>query len=105
MEPAASRLSDVRNHVEHKYLKVHDCPWSGPVAQDKRTALTDTLAYSIRRDELAERGMMMLRLVRAALIYLSLSIQVEERRRAGQRDAKKQVGVIPLLPWPDKWKR
>lgn len=105
LEPVASRLSDVRNHVEHKYLKVHDCPWSGPVAQDKRTALTDTLAYSIRRDELAERGMMMLRLVRAALIYLSLSIQVEERRRAGQRDPKKQVGVIPLLPWPDKWKR
>jgi tetratricopeptide (TPR) repeat protein len=106
LEPAAQRLAEIRNHVEHKYLKVHDEMWAGPQSQVARMpGLADTLAYSVFREEMAEGGMLMLKLARAALIYLSLGIHTEERRRARNRPAGQRIGSMPIMTWPDKWKQ
>lgn len=106
LEPTAQRLAEIRNHVEHKYLKVHDEMWMGAQSQVGQTpGLTDTLAYSISREELAETCMLMLKLARAALMYLSLGVHTEERRRSRQRPAGQRIAASPIMTWPDKWKR
>ena len=106
LEPTAQRLAETRNHVEHKYCKVHNDMWSGPESQAERMSrITDTLAYSIFREEMADIGMLMLKLARSGLIYLSLGIHVEERRRARKRPSGQRIAASPIMTWPDKWKR
>lgn len=101
MEPDAQRLKEIRDHLEHKYLKVHTELWTGP--SSKLTGLTDTLAYSVRRDELNRYTLRLLILARAALIYLSLGVHAEERLRKKQR-GDSPVAEIPLAVWEDEWK-
>ena len=107
MEPHAKDFSEVRNHLEHKYLKVHDGLWVGPPskADSISMAAADTLAYSLRRHDLVGYGLRMLRLARAALIYLSLSVHAEELERASERDPDMLVGPALLGTWDDEWKR
>ncbi|NLW87883.1 MAG: hypothetical protein GXY38_13530 [Planctomycetes bacterium] len=105
LEPAARRLAEIRNHIEHKYLKVHDEMWAGPGDGTAPPGLKDTLAHSVYREEMANSALLMLKLARAALIYLSLGIHVEERRRARNRPADQRIGTMPIMTWPDKWKQ
>ena len=53
IEPDAQELSDIRNHLEHKYLKLPDDFWQGTLSVDDRASLTlvDTLAFSVHRRE------------------------------------------------------
>jgi len=106
MEPEAQNLAEIRNHIEHKYIKIHEELWSGPLdsSDEIGLALSDTLAYSVYRDEFANKVLKMLRLARAALVYLSLGIHIEERRKAAEREQKKIVAPMPLDKWEDKWK-
>jgi len=107
IQPEARELADIRNHLEHKYLKVHDQMWSGPPSPEDKVgrALADTLAHSIYRADLTARGLTMLKTARAALIYLSLGVHWEERRRASERPPD-QVNPPALLDtWEDEWKR
>jgi len=106
LEPTARRLAEVRNHLEHKYLKVHEDMWDGPPdpGDEARRAISDTLAFSIRRSDLSDSLMLVLRLTRAALIYLSLGVHAEERRRANHRPASHKVVANHLMTWPDRWK-
>ena len=106
-DPDAARLAEIRNHLEHKYLKVHDDSWPGPfdLAEGMGAALSDTLAHPIRRRELSRLAIKMLRVSRAALIYLSLGVHEEEKRRAAERGPEKGVLPMPLGLWDDDWKR
>jgi tetratricopeptide (TPR) repeat protein len=82
VEPNARDLAATRNHLEHKYIKVHLPYWRGsPSAQDKTArGLMDTLAFSVRREEFAEKTIRLLQLARTALIYLALTVRVHERQ-------------------------
>jgi len=45
-----------------------------------------------------------MKMARAALIYLSLSIHAEEKKR---EQARPKIGLIlpmPMEPWEDEWK-
>jgi len=107
MQPDARNLAEIRNHLEHKYLKVHDEMWSGPLdPQDKVSrALADTLAHSLRRAELEAKTLRLVKVTRAALSYLSLAVHVEERHRAKDRPKDKLVLPMPLDVIEDDWKR
>jgi hypothetical protein len=103
-EPDAREIHDIRNHLEHKYLKVHEMIM--PQSADASSALSwmrDDLAYSISRTELDAKGLRVLKLARAALIYLSLGMHQEERKRALNREGK-LIAPMPLSPWEDGWK-
>ena len=77
-EPDAQALKEVREHLEHKYLQVHQ-EWTG----QKPSRGTEALAiYALGREELAARTLRVLKLVRAAMIYLSLAVHREEQERA-----------------------
>jgi hypothetical protein len=102
----AQNLAEIRNHLEHKYLKLHGSCWSGPPDSSSPIlmGLSDSLAYSLRREEFGRNAMKVLRLARAALIYLSLSVHREERLRTSARDPNARIAPILLDTWEDNWK-
>lgn len=106
IEPDGQALSEIRNHLEHKYLKLHENDWPGPPSNNAEVslALSDTLAFSISRGEFEAKTLKLLKMVRAALIYLSLAIHCEERQRAKRRDKNSIVPGMPLDIWEDGWK-
>lgn len=98
-EPDAEALADIRNHLEHKYLQLHemgDGPQEDGVAQYG-------LRYSLGRREFEEKTLRLFRYARASLIYLSLAVHREEALR---RDGKTETFVlpVPLTLWDDEWK-
>lgn len=107
IEPDARKLHDIRNHLEHKYLKLHLSDWT-PINQDKeeiKNGLTDTLAYSLSRKDFEEKTLRLLKLVRAALIYLSLSIHSEEQKKKDKMSSGSIAPPMFLDIWEDDWKR
>lgn len=104
-EPDGRELHKLRNHLEHKYLKVHEFVF--PIPTDKNSSaawVTDDLAYSISRVEFQAKALRVLKLARATLMYLSLGMHREERRRAAQRK-EEDVIAMPMGAWDDDWKR
>lgn len=105
MEPDAQSIKTIRDHLEHKYLKVHDWMWAPErYAEPVFAPFRDSLAYSIRRDELESKALRLLKLARAGLIYLSLAVHREERLRSASRD-EGLVMPMQLDTWQDQWKR
>lgn len=70
IDTLARRLWEIRNTIEHKYLKVQHFHFSKNDLNDISTV--------IEYDELIELSMIMTKKARAALIYLSLAIHQEE---------------------------
>ncbi len=91
-EPDAAFLNKIRNYLEHKYLQLH--LEMIPAAQQ--------LGYSINKSDFEARTLRLLKLARGALIYLSLAVRSEERRRHNQSNL---VMPMPLDVWDDDWKR
>lgn len=100
VEPDAEQLADIRNHLEHKYLKLHDMLVPSAVLP---VSLADSLAFSVERQEFERKALRLLKMVRAGLIYLSLAVQAEERSRAATREDRL---VMPMFldSWEDDWK-
>ena len=65
----------------------------------------DTLAKSLNRDDFGNKGLRLLKLARAALIYTALAVHVEERRKT--RDQSSDATILPMSTdvWEDEWKR
>jgi len=92
-EPQARGLSSIRNHVEHKYLRVTlaECPVVPP----------DDLAFMVSRKQFEGKAVHLLKLSRSALIYLAIGVGLEERRR-GPSLAGVSIEEIPSTPFlPD----
>lgn len=105
MEPDAEALNTIRNHLEHKYLKVHDWPWTSELYADAvNDGLRDSMAYSVTRGDMEAKALRLLKLARAGLIYLSLAAHREEQLRA-ERRGDGLVMPMELNTWPDDWKR
>ena len=104
-EPDSKALHDIRNHLEHKYLKIHEMhvPQSAD-AHPSGLLWTDRLAYSVQRGDFQAKTLRLLKLVRAGLIYLSLGMHATERRRRKEIN-ETTVFSISLDRWDDEWKR
>jgi tetratricopeptide (TPR) repeat protein len=89
-EPQARGLSDIRNHIEHKYLRV--TPYESP------TEPPDDLALMVSRQQVQAKAVHLLKLARSALIYLSIGVGLEERRREPDR-AGMDLEEIPFTPF------
>lgn len=100
-DPDAQGLSRLRNHLEHKYVKVH--AFAAP-EQDVSDMWFDDFAFSLTVEELERRTLRLLRLVRAALIYLILGMHAEERRRHDELPEDALLGEFDLLPFEDERK-
>lgn len=106
IEPDAQEIELLRQHAEHRYLKIHDSFFSLNYKDDSnRFGLADTLAKSVSRTDFGEKALRMMHLARASLIYLCLIIRSEEERRTKERSSDRPVMPMPLSTWEDDWKR
>ena len=88
-EPEARGLSDIRNYLEHKYLRITvDKPEASP---------PDDLALMVSRQQFEAKALHLLGLARSALIYLSLGVGFEERRHQSHR-AGVPLEELPFTP-------
>ncbi len=106
LDPDAQDLTSIRNHGEHMYLKLHDGMWRGPasIRDPSNRGLADTLAHSMYRVDFEQKTLRLLKLVRAAMIYLSLAVRREEGHRAERRGPDKIIPPMGLDTIDDDWK-
>lgn len=103
-EPDARSLAEIRNHLEHKYLKIHDELWMGIEKQNtgdlQSGVFKNPIGHSLHRKDFHAKTLRLLKLTRAAMIYLSLAIHQEEKLR-------KSLGInipMPIDKFDDGWK-
>jgi hypothetical protein len=91
-EPQARGLSDIRNYVEHKYLRV--------TAAESAAVPRDDLALMVSREQFEAKAMHLLKLARSALIYLAIGVRFEEQRREPSRTGilLEEIPLPPYLP-------
>lgn len=94
LEPDARETNEIRNYLEHKYLKLHEDNWQ----PDANSHIKDALAYSIKKSDFLAKTKRLAVTTRAALIYLSLALHNEERQRLEARGNVKTLSItLPLL--------
>lgn len=98
VDPEARPLRDIRNHLEHKYLKLHDEFWAG-TSDTRPDGLRDQLAHSIRYEDFRNKTLRLLSLSRCAIVYCALAIHREEQLRAQERgpDAVTPPMILPTM--------
>jgi len=105
IDPDAQRLCEIRNRLEHNYLKLHLDLWPGPATTGSGIQFVDDLAESVFQTDFRAMTLRLLSLVRAAIIYLSLGVHREERIRATKRPSNAPTPPMFLDVWEDDWKR
>lgn len=95
-EPQARGLSEIRNNIEHKYLRV--------TVAEAPSSPRDDLALMVSRRQFESKAMHLLKLARSALIYLAVGVGFEERRREPSRAgiSLEEIPPIPDLSDADK---
>ena len=101
-EPDAQELYELRNHLEHKFVAVHDDILMAASLRPPTAAPAGV--FPITTSVLAARTLRQLKLARAALTYLAMGIAAEERRREAKSDGSLKV-PMSLFTWKDDWKR
>ncbi|MBU9739466.1 LA2681 family HEPN domain-containing protein [Diplocloster agilis] len=96
--PRLKRISEVRNALEHKYVKVTN-GWFPERAKGE----VDDLALYVTEDELLALTLELLHIVREAIICLSLCVHVEEQKKSEQNNGK-LIMPMPLMEYDDEWK-
>lgn len=95
-EPDAEDLATLRNHLEHKYVKVHEMVPPKPILiERRRDPHFDDLAYALSYAELEAKTLRVLKLARSALTCLSLGMHIHERKKAAT--AAGSDIIVPML--------
>ena len=92
--PAAKDLAVLRNRAEHRFLTLQH--------YDAGAIETDTHSY-ITTDDFYAKTFHIMKMARAALIYLSLAMFREEIIRAEDRDEGAIMPTIPSRPVLRPW--
>jgi hypothetical protein len=92
-DPDALEIAEIRNHLEHKYLKIH---WllsreSEGIIHD---ICHDPLAFSIAEEDFEAKTLRLIKSAREALIYLSLAVHIEELKQQGQQGKAFSMSLI-----------
>ncbi len=77
LEAEARQLYSLRNHLEHNYLLILDDALHAASGKSGLKGMDDGSVYVIGRSDFANRTLRILKMVRAALIYLSLAVHWE----------------------------
>jgi hypothetical protein len=99
--PDARELHDLRNHLEHKYLQVHQ-GWASAVMPEGSSV--GSLGKSISSIEMEAKALRVMKIARSALCHLSFAIGREEQLRARKRPKGLSMPMT-ISTWEDNWKR
>ena len=100
MEPEGEALAELRHHLEHKFIQVHES-WAVAGIDDDRWQ--QGVGFHIGRDEFAEKTLHVLKLARASLVYLSLAVHREEQIKSPD-GSDSLILPLPLDTFEDEWK-
>lgn len=98
IEPDAQNLVKIRNYIEHKYLTLHQMDLVNFIEPE-----TKDVTYPVYFQDFTDKTLRLVKLARAALIYLSLGIHIEEKKKHANSGSK-IIGQMPLTAWEDNWK-
>lgn len=80
IEPDAEKLVEIRNYMEHRCLKIIDIEKDiQEFTDDTYSQSKNNLSLSISQNDFDRKVLKLLKLTREAIIYLSLSVNLEER--------------------------
>jgi hypothetical protein len=120
-EPEAAEAAEIRNHLEHRYVKLHT-EFSGqprrptyaadkyaaemPTAADESFEVLrrDRLALSIGRGDFVRRTLWTLRTARTALLYSVFAVRIHEAAREATHPSPGRVLTTTLRSVPDNRK-
>lgn len=96
--PELKRIKDIRDSLEHKYVKINDAFF-----EDRIEKYGDGLALYVSDEELYDVTLRLLKILREAIINLSLCVNIAE---SPKREATKDKFIIPinLMDYEDDWK-
>ena len=96
--PELERIRNIRNSLEHKYVKITD-----DFFEDQVEVCGDGLALYVSDRELYDTTFMLLKILREAIINLSLCVNIAEKPK---KEAIKDKAIIPihLINYEDNWK-
>lgn len=97
--PNLKRLSDIRNALEHKYVKI---VWG--LFSDRTDGEIDDLVLYISESELYEITLQLLKIVREAILCLSLCVNIKETTKKEKLDSKEVILPLNLMSYDDEWK-
>jgi hypothetical protein len=83
IEPEAQKIAEIRNHIEHKYFKIHWNMWSGETehtGDQVKDMNIDNWSYSLYEEDFSNKTFKIINLAREAIIYLSLALHREETK-------------------------
>lgn len=80
-------IKDIRNHMQHKYMKIVT-----EKSELSKNYMNDPIGFRISRVDMETRTLQLLKLTRAAIIYLSYSIKLD------QENKKKDIDPKDILP-------
>lgn len=76
LEPEASKINEIRNHLEHKFIMIK----AENIEKDEQKPDRERCFY-ITKDELEEKTIYLGKLIRETIIYLSFSVHLEEQKK------------------------
>lgn len=98
-------IREIRNQIEHKYLKVTDYNITTGKLSKPDSFLADEMAYYVSRSEFNDKALKLLKLSRSLLIYLLLAIKRDQDIKNLRRDSKEIIPPIFIDNIEDAWKR
>jgi hypothetical protein len=94
--PHAKKLKELRNALEHKFVSVHIFP------VEKEVQIGEDFIYRISEEHLIAYSMDLLKLVREAVIELTVAIRIEEYQR---HDGYQNVVCMEMHEYLDDFMR
>lgn len=101
IDPEAKIIHDIRNHIAHKYLRVHDHYLYG--ASKERERHGHALTYPVSDLELQTQSIKLLKLVRSALFYLSFAVKHHEQEKLKDYSPE-YFATMPITEVGDKYR-
>lgn len=95
IEPEAQEISKIRNHIEHKCLKIVESKQLYETMYDTN----NDISYVINRNEFELKTFNLLKLTRAAIIYLSLAIDHEEKKKPEDEEKTLPLQLNEIPQW------
>lgn len=97
-----SKISKVRNAMEHGYLKILDSYCKDILIDDSRL---DQLAYNISFTDFEKLTLQLLKYVREAIILLVFSVKREEEIKESHRNNNEILAHMHTDKYEDEWKQ
>ena len=94
IEPDAENLVEIRNYMEHRCLKILDIEKNiHEFIGDTHNSSKNNLSLSITKNDFDRKILKLLKLTREAIIYLSLSVNLEEKLNIDKWKGKQVASI------------